>query len=379
MNNFNFYCPTKIEFGENAIDLLKTSIDSNKIKNPIVVTDKMLMSVESVKAEIEKIDNAKIFDSVLPNPTSDLVMELKTFIEENNGDGLVVFGGGSPIDCAKAASVVAFTSNHVTDYYDTNPNKLEIEKALPIVVIPTTAGTGSEVSKYSVITDSKSNLKQSLTSDHISPKVAIVDPVLTIGMPPSVTVSTGLDALSHALESLVSVIENPLTNLLALNAIELIFNNLNDARVDGKNLVARKNMSFAALVAGIAMSHCCGTMGHAMGCQLTSQYNIPHGIACAVLQSDSLNYAGEKAKNIKMLVDYLDKTNCKEEEAIKIMQEKLQEFFKQLETKMDFTDYNMNEQGIDIMVKDSMEHGCMGLNPVSMDAEKVKEVFKKLS
>ncbi|MFI3208130.1 MAG: iron-containing alcohol dehydrogenase [Eubacteriales bacterium] len=379
MNCFDFYCPTKIEFGENAVAKIANYIETYKIKKPIVVTDKILMKLTQTSEVINNIEGAVVFDNVLPNPTSALVMDLKAFIEEYHGDGLIVFGGGSPIDSAKAASVVAYSSNDVIDYYDSKADKLMIEKALPIIAVPTTSGTGSEVSKYSVITDVKSNLKESLTSDLITPKVAVVDPCLMAGMPPSVTVSTGLDALSHALESLVSTIENPFTNVLALHAIELIVNNLNKARVDGNDLEARGNMAFAALTAGIAMSHCCGTMGHAMGCQLTSQYNVPHGLACAVIQKDALDYARGKESNIKMLVDYLDKANYEEADAVRIMQQKLVDLFQQLETKMNLADYQMTEEGMSIMTKDSMNHGCMGLNPEAMDVEKVMSIFKKLS
>ncbi len=375
---FDFYCPTKIEFGQNSVEKVENYVKQFGIKKPIIVTDAVLMKVPVTSEAIKKINNAVIFDKVLPNPTSDLVMELKNFVEENEGDGLIVFGGGSPIDSAKAASVVAYTPNSVTDYYDSAENKLEIEKTLPIIVVPTTAGTGSEVSKYSVITDGITNLKESLTSDLMAPNVAIIDPLLSVGMPASVTVSTGLDALSHALESLVSTIENPFTNILAMQAIELILNNLNAARIDGNNIEARSNMSFAATLAGIAMSHCCGTMGHAMGCQLTSQYSVPHGIACAVIQKSALDYAGDKVNNIKKLVDYLDKTDCKIEDAIKIMQNKLDILFDQLETKMNLKDFNMESDGIEKMTKDAMANGCMGLNPVKIQKETVVKVFESL-
>ncbi len=378
MNSFEYYCPTKIEFGENAVERIEEYIKAYGIKKPIVVTDKILRKVETVEMVISAVANAVIYDDVLPNPTSDLVMKLKCFIEANEGDGLVVFGGGSPIDSAKAAAVVAYTEDDVTDYYDSKQEKV-IAKALPIIAIPTTSGTGSEVSKYSVITDENTNLKESLTSDLITPKVAIIAPQLTVGMPPSVTVSTGLDALSHALESLVSTIENPFTNTLALRAIELIFQNLNKARINGGDIEARGNMAYAAVTAGIAMSHCCGTMGHAMGCQLTSQYNVPHGLACALIQRDALSYAGDKKGNIKMLIEYLDKTECPIEEAVPRMQKKLDELFEELETPMSLSEYSMTSEGIDRMTKDAFNHGCMGLNPVKMNVEQVTEVFQKLS
>lgn len=378
MNEFEFFCPTKIELGENKATTVGDWISKLGINKPIVVTDKILMQVPVVSNVIGEINNASIFDDVLPNPTSGLVMDLKAFVEACDGDGLIVFGGGSAIDAAKAASIVAYTNADVTEYYDSAPNQLPILKTLPLIVIPTTSGTGSEVSKYSVITDGTSNLKESITSDLIFPRVSIIDPVLATGMPPSVTVSTGLDALSHALESLISSIENPLTNILALRAIELIIDNLNVARLDGNNMEARSNMCFAATIAGIAMSHCCGTMCHAMGCQLTSQYGVPHGLACAVIQKDALDYAGDKVANVKMLVDYLDKADYPMTQVISTMKYKLTDLFSQLETNMDLENYHMTDTGIEIMAVDSMNHGCMGLNPVKMQKEEIIAVFEKL-
>ena len=378
MNNFDFFCPTKIEFGENFIEKIPEYLKSLDIKKPMIVTDKFLAQTPLISKAIKNISGGVLFDDITPNPTNTIVMKMKKVIEDNGVDGLVVIGGGSPIDSAKAAAVVAYTNNDVRDYYDSAKNKLSIEKALPIIALPTTSGTGSEVSKYSVITESQTNLKQSLTSDFIYPKVAIIDPILTVGMPKNVTVSTGLDVLSHALESFASTIENPFTNILALKSVELTFENLNKARLDGNNLEARANMSFAAILAGVAMSHCCGTIGHAIGCQLTSEYDVPHGIACAVIQKKALDYVGDKVGNIKMLVDYLDKSNCDINDAVPTLKRKLEELFTQLETKMDLKDYTMTSEGIHKMAKDAMAHGCMGLNPVEIQIEDVVNLFEEL-
>lgn len=378
MNGFEFYCPAKIEFGVHTIEKLADYMQMLQIKHPIVVTDKMLRSTPAVSKVIEDMELQDVFDDIEPNPTDTMVMALAAFVEEKHADGLVVFGGGSSMDCAKGAAVVSYTGHNVKEYYDFAVNQRPIEKALPIVAVPTTAGTGSEVSKYAVITESDTAVKKCLTSDNIVPKIAVIDPAMTTGMPPKVTVSTGLDALSHALESLLSKIENPLTNTLAFRAIQLIFENLNQARLHGDDLEARSNMSFAALLAGIAMSHCCGTMCHAMGCQITSQYHVPHGLACAVLQKSGLDYAGEKAENIRALIKYLDHKDCSADEAVAIMQKKLDDLYASIETEMNLKACNMTEEGIDTMTKDAMEHGCMGLTPVEMNPAEVKKVFQKL-
>ncbi len=378
MNAFEFYCPTKIEFGVNVADKVNEYLKALKITKPVVVTDKIIMGVPAVSKIINGIENSAIFDTVLPNPTSELVMELKKFVEENHGDGMVVFGGGSSIDSAKGASIVAYTNTQVSQYYDFAKDQRPIEKTLPIIAVPTTSGTGSEVSKYAVITDSESNLKECLTSDLITPRIALVDPALAAGMPPKVTVSTGLDALSHALESLESKIENPLTNVLALHAIELVFNNLNTARLDGSNMEARSNMAFAALIAGIAMSHCCGTIGHAMGCQVTTEYGIPHGLAVSVFQKNALDYVGEKVANIKMLVDFLDKTDYPKKIAVPVLKAKLDDLFASLGMEMTLKESHITMEGIHNMIDGAMKHGCMGLNPVPMKEEQIVELYKNI-
>ena len=378
MNEFEFYCPAKIEFGVGSIEALSSYLEMLNVSHPVVVTDKMLHGTPAVSKVIADTKLDDVFDDIAPNPTDEMVMALAAFAEAKHADSFVVFGGGSSMDCAKGASVVSYTGHHVKEYYDFAVNQRPIEKTLPIVAVPTTAGTGSEVSKYAVITESDTNVKKCLTSDLIVPKIAVIDPTMTAGMPPKVTVSTGLDALSHALESLLSKIENPLTNALAFRAIQLVFENLNQARLHGDDLDARSNMSFAALLAGMAMSHCCGTMCHAMGCQITSQYHVPHGLACAVLQKHGLDYAGEKAENIRALVRYLDHKDCIPEQAVAIMQKKLDDLFASLETDMDLKSCNMTDEGIDIMTRDAMEHGCMSLNPVEMAPAEVKKVFQKL-
>lgn len=378
MTNFEFYCPAKIEFGLHATEKLKSYMDELHIANPVVLVGKRTRQTETVSKVLDSLNLNNIYDTVEPNPSSSTVMRLAAYVEEVKADGIIIFGGGSAIDSAKGASVVAYTGNHVSEYYDFAPNQRPIEKTLPLIAIPTTAGTGSEVSIYAVISEDETGVKKCLTSYNIVPKIAVIDPLMTVGMPASITVSTGLDALSHALESLLSTIENPLTNLLAMPAIKLIFENLNKARLDGNDIDARSNMAYAALLAGIAMSHCCGTMCHAMGCQVTAQYHVPHGLACAVFERYGLDYAGEKAENIRTLVNYLYHEDCTPEEAVKLMQQKLDELFMSLETPMNLKESNMTEEGISIMTKDAMEHGCMGLNPVEMNPEMVSEVYKKL-
>ena len=157
-------------------------------------------------------------------------------------------GGGSSIDTAKAASVCALSGESIHKYLDGNPDKIEIKNTLPVIAIPTTSGTGSEVSQYAVITDEKSLRKDSITSEHIYPKVAIVDPVLTTGLSVRLTIDTGLDVLSHAMESMFSKIRNSFTEILALEAIRTVFQWLPVCVKEPENIEARGEMAFCLYV-----------------------------------------------------------------------------------------------------------------------------------
>ena len=220
---FNYFMPTKIVFGNGYIDKVEEYIKKYGINKLCLITDSFLAETSFGQKLIESINGVKVFTEVEINPGIQSINACAQKIKEWDCDGIIALGGGSSIDTAKAASVCALSGESIHKYLDGNPDKIEIKNTLPVIAIPTTSGTGSEVSQYAVITDEKSLRKDSITSEHIYPKVAIVDPVLTTGLSVRLTIATGLDVLSHAMESMFSKIRNSFTEILALEAIRTVF------------------------------------------------------------------------------------------------------------------------------------------------------------
>ena len=221
-----------------------------------------------------------VYDKVVMEPTLEYTEEGMKYYREAQADFLIAVGGGSPIDTAKAISALAHNPGKMTDFMGAN----RIPKpGAPLIAIPTTAGTGSEVTQFTIITDTQKDVKMLIASPHIMPRVALVDPLLTLKMPPSITMSTGLDALTHAIEAYVSVKAQPITDVLALEAIRLIAANLRQAWSNGDNLEARTHMAIGSLVAGLAFSNSSVALVHGMARPIGAYFHVPHGISNAAL------------------------------------------------------------------------------------------------
>ena len=297
LNSFSFELPTKIEYGIGAVKRLAEIIKSINAKSLLLVTDKGIRN----SGLLEQISNLlevgkfqyKIFDNVEPNPKDYNVQEGVEIAKQLNSDCLVTIGGGSPIDCAKAIAVVARQGGVVRDYE--GPGKIGPD-VLPLIAIPTTAGTGSEVTFSSVITDSRAKFKFSIKDPKIAPLVALVDPEMTLTMPPDLTAATGMDALTHAIEGFTANASEPIADSAALYAIELITAYLRIAVSDGKNLEARAGMLIGSVLAGIAFSHSDVAAVHCVAEALGGKYDAAHGVCNAVVLPAVMEYNMEYCK-----------------------------------------------------------------------------------
>jgi len=232
----------------------------------------------------------EVFKGVEPNPKDRNVEEAATVAQRMGADCLLAIGGGSPIDCAKVAAILAVYGGKPRDYEDRSrigPHPL------PIIAIPTTAGTGSEVTFGAVITDTGAKFKFTVKSPSIAPKIALVDPELTLSMPPALTAATGMDALTHAIEAYTSKAAEPISDACALYAAELIATHLPQAVRDGKDLEARSAVLLGSLLAGIAFSHSDVGAVHCIAEALGGMYDIPHGICNAVCLPYVMEYCLE--------------------------------------------------------------------------------------
>jgi alcohol dehydrogenase class IV len=221
-----------------------------------------------------------MYDKVVMEPTQDYTEEgLKAF-QEAGSDFLIAVGGGSPMDTAKAIGALATNGGKISDFMGAN----RIPKpAAPLIAIPTTAGTGSEVTPFTIITDTAKDVKMLIASPNILPRVALVDPLMTLQMPQGITAATGLDALTHAIEAYVSVKAQPLTDTLALQSIRMIGANLRQAWSNGDNLEARTNMLIGSLHAGLAFANSSVALVHGMARPIGAYFHVPHGISNAAL------------------------------------------------------------------------------------------------
>lgn len=286
-----FYSPTRIIFGEGS--LKRVGEEARKFgEKVLIVTGK---SSSKKAGSLDEVVNSltshnlrvEVFNKVEPDPSVETVEEGAKFAKKCAVEVIIGLGGGSSMDAAKGIALLMTNKGSITDYFGMDKVK---EPAIPVIAIPTTAGTGSEVTKYAVVTDQKKMLKQIIGSFHISPVLAILDPMLTLSMPASLTANTGADALSHAIESYVCTKANPVSDILALESIRLIAEALPGAVSQPENIEVRKKMLFASSIAGIALTSSGAGIIHGMGYSITLYYGAPHGLANALLMPEAMEF-----------------------------------------------------------------------------------------
>jgi alcohol dehydrogenase class IV len=253
-------------------------------KKALIVTDTILEKMGLLKDIKNSLEAAGVsfalYDKVVAEPTMEYAEEGLKFYQEAGADFLIAVGGGSPMDAAKAIGALATNPGKISDFMGAN----KIPKpAAPLIAIPTTAGTGSEVTPFTVITDTIRDVKMLIASPHILPRVALVDPLMTLQMPQGITAATGLDALTHAIEAYVSLKAQPITDTLALQAIRIISANLRQAWSNGDNLEARTNVMIGALQAGLAFANSSVALVHGMARPIGAYFHVPHGVSNAAL------------------------------------------------------------------------------------------------
>ena len=280
--NWEFNLPVKLIFGNGKRHNIADYIKEIGGTRGVLVCGKSFTR-NGVADELIENTQGKIkavFCDVRPNPTTDNVDDCVRLMREINADFAVALGGGSPMDCCKAACAIAKGECFIREYHS-GGRPVSASEAIPMIALPTTSGTASEVTNISVLTDTQKNLKNPMNDPAMYPKIAVVDPELTLSVPPQVTASTGLDVLSHAVESYWSTLNQPICSACSVYAAKLVFKWLEKAYNEPDNLEAREKMAQASIVAGVAFSHPRTTGSHACSFPLTNIYGVPHGEACA--------------------------------------------------------------------------------------------------
>lgn len=279
---WEFNLPVKLVFGSGKRNDLAKYIDEIGGSRGVLVCGNSFCK-NGVADEFLRLGGGKIveiFSDIRPNPTTDNVNDCVRLMREVDADFAVALGGGSPMDCCKAACAIVRGDDNIEPYHSLG-KPISAKEAIPMIAVTTTSGTASEVTNISVLTDINQNLKQPMNDPAMYPKIAVIDPELTLTVPPQVTASTGLDVLSHAIESYWSTLNQPICSACSIYAARLVFEWLEKAYTEPENLTAREKMAEASIVAGVAFSHPRTTGSHACSFPLTNIYGIPHGEACA--------------------------------------------------------------------------------------------------
>ena len=378
-----FIVPGQIITGSGALTMAEETLKGLG-KKALIVTDKVMIQLGNC-AKVETalknqgIDYA-IYSEIVGEPTDTMIENGLKVYKENGCDFLVALGGGSPIDSMKAIGSLVVNGGNISDYMG---KVIDVEMP-PLVAIPTTAGTGSEATQFTIITDTKKDIKMLLKGKVLMPKLAIIDPQFTMTAPPKITAATGLDALCHAVEAYTSRKAQTLSDSFAMSAVKRIFKSLPVAFKDGKNEEARIQMSVAALEAGIAFNNASVTIIHGMSRPIGALFHVAHGLSNAMLMKECLGFALEGAydrfADLGRAIGVADATDEDKAAAEKFLSA-IEGIVKELETPT-LAEFGIDKEEffkvIDKMAYDAMDSGSPQNTMREVSEEQVTQIYRNL-
>lgn len=366
---WTFKIPTEIMFGM-GISVKMNELAKNFGSRMVLVTDKTLPELQRFKILFNELDKAGMFSEVDPNPTVKNVDALSRVLQEKEADVVMAVGGGSSIDCAKAASCLAKSEEKsIRGYHSEGKKFIPADGTIPLIAVPTTAGTGSEVTPFAVLDDPEKNFKGPIACEMFYPKLAVVDPELTISVPCKVTAATALDALSHAVEGYWSKNHQPICDLLALEAAKNIFTHLENVLNNPADKHGRETLSYAALLAGMAFQLPKNAIIHACSFPLSNRFHLSHGAACAFTMEGAIRlnapYMNDRMEHFAAYCGF---------NGIETMTEQIT-FLKKLGgMPCTLEDAGIDHSDIELLVKESF-HPLMNNNPKTVTADDLKQIY----
>ena len=378
-----YYVPSINIMGAGCLQELGPAISDLGFKKALVVTDKFLVScgIAEKVTNVLKEQNIEfvIYDEVLPNPTCEVVNNGLIELKRHECDFVVSIGGGSPQDTAKAVALLATNGGDIRNYEGVNVTK---NKALPIVAVNTTAGTSSEVTINYVITDEERHVKMVMVDKNSLVTITVNDPELMVNKPAALTAATGMDALTHAIETLVTPGAYAVTDATALDAVKIIFEYLPRAVKNGQDIEAREQMVYAIFLGGIAFSNAGLGNVHAMAHQLGGIYNLPHGVCNAMLlpyvEEVNAKHVPEKFVAIAKVLDYDVKGKSADECAAYVI-ERIKELSKEVGIPQTLEELGVKDIDLDLLADNAMKDICAPGNPVEFTKEQIKELFSVIA
>ncbi|SEK28579.1 iron-containing alcohol dehydrogenase [Paenibacillus sp. OK003] len=377
-----YYVPPVNLMGRGCLHEAGKMIENMGIRKALVVTDRRLISsgvAEQVLSILRKSGlDYVVYDEVQPNPTCQNVHDGLQVFQDHGCDAIISIGGGSPQDAAKAIGIVATNGGHIRAYEGLHQSK---HKSVPLVAINTTAGTSSEVTMNYVITDEERKVKMVMVDRNSLVDLSVNDPELMLSKPASLTAATGMDALTHAVEAMVTPGGFTVTSATAAAAVELIFEYLPRAVRDGSDLEAREHMTYACFLGGIAFNNAGLGYVHAMAHQLGGVYDLPHGVCNAMLLPyvEELNakHVPGKFRHIAKAIG-MDVKGKRDEECSEYVIEAIRQLSKEVGIPEKLSELGVKDPDVELLADNAMKDACAPGNPYQPSRDEVMELFRKI-
>ncbi|MBC7005176.1 L-threonine dehydrogenase [Photobacterium sp. BZF1] len=374
-----FFIPTVNLMGAGCLTEAADAVKAHGFKKALIVTDKVLSQIGMVKQVADLLAqrdiDSVVFDGTQPNPTIGNVEAGLALLKDGECDFVISLGGGSPHDCAKGIALVASNGGKIADYEGVDQSA---KPQLPLVAINTTAGTASEMTRFCIITDEARHIKMAIVDKNTTPLMSVNDPELMLAKPASLTAATGMDALTHAIEAYVSTAATPITDAVAIKAIELIQAHLRTAVEDGQNIEAREQMAYAQFMAGMAFNNASLGYVHAMAHQLGGFYDLPHGVCNAVLlphvQRYNAQVCPERLKDVAKAMG-VNVEGLTAEQGAEAALEAIQALSKDVGIPAGLQQLGAKEEDIAVLADNALKDACGFTNPKQASHEEISAIF----
>ena len=373
--SWNYLSPAKIVFGVNSFDRLKRYLlDLNIKQNILLVTGRGAMKQHGYVDRLERMAYDKTiyhFDQASPNPTLEDIEQGIRFVNNTNIELVIALGGGSAMDVGKILAILLKNPGSIKDYLEGRKNITC--KSLPVIAIPSTSGTASEVTSWSTIWDMQNKKKYSLGHRWMFPEYAIIDPLLTIHMPPYLTACTGMDALTHAIESFWSKSSQPISEVFALRAIRLIRQNLKQAYDQPENETARNNMSLACLFAGLAFNNTKTAACHALSYPMTFNFQIPHGLAVSITLKEVLKFNNREIPDkIRQILEEFGASS------VDHFVQLFPEFMQSIGLPVRLRDLGLKENDVELLLSQSIHPDRLNNNSAALTKDEIRTILTNI-
>jgi len=372
--------PRRIAFGLNSTDNIADEVKALNGRNVLFLTDPVIAKTDAFAKIERKLEAAGIsfslYDKVEPEPSLALAEEVAELARSKNFDAVLAVGGGSTMDMGKVAALSLTNPGRIESYIGMNLVK---SRGTPLICVPTTSGSGSEVTQFAVL--KLGEKKRSIISRNIVPESVILDPALTLSMPPKVTANSGVDALSHAVEAVLSMDASPLTDALAFQAINLIARNIRTAYREGSNIEARSAMHLAATVSGIAFTNARLVVGHSIAQTFAPMFNVPHGQSCAMTLPYAMEfYLSTIPERLALIAIAMDESaiGLEVEKAAKKTVHTVRKLVEDLNIPLSLKEVGVPEEKLSILAELCIKDWPRPNSPRPLTKEAVLEVFERM-